>query len=656
MAVVFRHPVLLLRTALLCAIALTPVTLPAAPATPVSHVGVARFQDALAAARDGDFERLAQLEKRLGNDYLMQGYLDYHRVRSGLPQIDAARVKDYMRQYRDLPLANSMERLAIARYGAAGNWKALRALRDTPPITPELACYYWQAVGEQHPQEAMDAVPAMWLTGGSRPAACDPLFDKALATGVIDDDLIWQRMLLAFRQGNPGLMRYLTGRLSDEHAAKGQLLRQLYNRPDMILSLDKDLPAAQRDALISAGLHRMAHTDTPAALAAVHTLSQRPGGLDSDIRAEAERRIAWYSIIRDLPENRAWADRWLRDNGDEELLEQRARRAVIEQQWPAVISWIARLPVADQQSARWQYWLGRAHQAMGDADLADIAYREAAAHRSFWGFTAADQLGQPYALNQVPPPAGDPLTDDAALQRVALLLATDEPHLARDEWLTLLRRQPETQMPALADYALAQGWPALAVDTAIHARAHNVLVWRFPRAYRDQFVNAAREGDIDPYLLMAVARRESAFHSHATSPVGARGLMQVMPGTARHVAKWLDEPAPDTDDLYDPLMSIRLGSTYLSDLLKRYQGNRLLALAAYNAGPQRVDEWLSATTLPFDVWVESIPYYETREYVQAVLAYRVLLEQLDRPEAQRRVALINASERHPGYHIALLQE
>src|SRR5690606_37301213 len=266
------------------------------PAAPVGNADVVRFQEALAAARDGDFERLARLEKRLGDDYLMQGYLDYHRLRTGLPDIGASRVKAYMQRYRDLPLANGMERLAISRYGAAGNWKALRALRDTPPITPELACYYWQAVGDVQPQEAMDAVPAMWLTGGSRPGACDPLFDKALATGVINDDLIWQRMLLAFRQGNPGLLRYLAGLLSEAHAGDGQLLRQIYNRPDMILSLDTSLPAARRDALISAGLHRMAHTDTPAALAAVHTLSQRTGGLDSDIRAEAERRIAWYSI------------------------------------------------------------------------------------------------------------------------------------------------------------------------------------------------------------------------------------------------------------------------------------------------------------------------------------------------------------------------
>src|SRR5690606_29665701 len=127
MAVVFRHPVLLLRAALLCALALTPITLPAAPA-PVSNADVVRFQEALAAARAGDFERLAQLERRLGDDYLMQGYLDYHRLRTALPQARAAAVKDYMRRYRDLPLANSMERVAIAQYGNAGNWQALRAL------------------------------------------------------------------------------------------------------------------------------------------------------------------------------------------------------------------------------------------------------------------------------------------------------------------------------------------------------------------------------------------------------------------------------------------------------------------------------------------------------------------------------------------------
>lgn len=650
-AVVFRKA--LLCAGLLCTSLLNSLPSQANSAAPVTPVEVAQFRAALSAARDGDIKQLDRLQRELGDDYLMQGYLDFHRLRAALPELPPEAVANFMARYPELPLANALERLALGRYGLRQDWAALRTLRDRPPATPELACFYWRAVHDVSPRSAYEAVPSLWLSGASRPDACDPLFAAARQAGVLDDELIWQRLLLVFRQGNPGLMRYLNNLQSEADAGSGALLRKLYNTPELILSLD---PATPRYAeLAAAALYRWAHLDTPGALTGLHRLrAAQPDFPDAIIR-EAERRIAWYSVIRELPENRTWVDSWLREHADEELLEQRIRRAVIEQRWHEVLAWSERLPPARQHNARWQYWQGRAYQQTGKPADAEQAYRRAATARSFWGFAASDQLRQRYAFNEAPAPAAEPLPPMAALKRVALLIAAGEPALARDEWQTLLRREP-TRLAALAEYALQQGWPALAVDTALHAGAHDVLSWRFPEAYREQFLAAAREAGMDPYLLMAVARRESAFHSHATSPVGARGLMQVMPGTARQVAGWLDEPAPDTRQLYDPLVSIRLGSTYLTDLLNRYQGNRLLALAAYNAGPQRVDEWLNATSVPFDVWIESIPYYETREYVQAVLAYRVLLEHLHSPQDARRQSLVSAAERHPGYHIALLED
>lgn len=615
----------------------------------------ALFRAALEAARDRDFERLDALETALGPNHPMQGYLDFHRLRAALPGASPAEVNRYRERYADLPLAASMERIAISQYGRAGEWRKLRQFRTTPPVTDELVCYYWRAIHDQDPKKAWAEVPGLWLHGTSRPAACDPLFDAARQAGVIDDSLIWQRKLLAFRAGDPGLMRHLGDLLSEDMADAGLLLRQVFNQPERILNLPEGLTRVQRTQLIDAGLHRMASTDTVAALKALNTLIEHEPALTETARANAERRIAFFSTIRDLPENRAWLDRWLLAHGSDALLEQRARRAIAEQQWYHVIAWIARLPADTQQDARWQYWLGRAYQAVGEPDLAQHAWQQAAQRRNFWAFAAADQIGAPYALHHADAPETRQPGNEAALTRVALLLAIEEPSLARDEWLRLLRQGDHANAHALANYALSQGWDALVVDAAIHAGAHNVLTWRFPRAYRDAFMAVAQERDLDPYLLMAVARRESAFHSHAISPVGARGLMQIMPGTAAQIAGWLKEDAPDNDALMVPELSIRFGATYLADLMSRYQGNRLLALAAYNAGRHRVDDWLGDTTLPFDVWVESIPFRETREYVQAVLAYRVLLQKLD-GDTDQRIAMIEPHERHPGYHMALLQQ
>ncbi|MCH8544509.1 MAG: transglycosylase SLT domain-containing protein [Alcanivorax sp.] len=609
---------------------------------------------ALTAARDNDFETLAALEKSLGSDHPLQGYLDYHRLRQALPGASPAEVNRYRERYADLPLAAGMERLAIRAYGQAGEWRKLRQFRTTPPVSDDLVCFYWRAIHDKSPDKALAEVPAIWLHGGSRPGACDPLFDLARDAGVLNDELVWERMLLVFRRGDPALMRYLGDQLSDDMAATGLLLRQVFNRPELILSLRDDLPRRHRSQLIDAGLYRMAQLDTPQALSTLNTLIEHDPALTESGRSAAERRIAFYSTIRDLPENRAWLDRWLLAHGSEAMLDQRARRAIIEQRWYHVIAWIARMPAEAQQNARWQYWLGRAYDATGEPELATNAWQQAAGRRNFWGFAAADRIGQPYALHHAPAPATPTPGNTDALARIALLLAIDEPALARDEWLLLLRRGDNANAHALANYGLEQHWYPLVVDAAIHAGAHNVLTWRFPHAYRNAFVAVATEKGMDPYLLMALARRESAFHSHAVSPVGARGLMQIMPGTAENIAGWLEEPAPDVDGLYVPELSIRFGSTYLADLLSRYQGNRLLALAAYNAGRHRVDDWLGNQTLPFDVWIESIPFSETRDYVQAVLAYRVLLQTLDGQD-RSQIALIDPHEKNPGYHLAALR-
>lgn len=276
--------------------------------------------------------------------------------------------------------------------------------------------------------------------------------------------------------------------------------------------------------------------------------------------------------------------------------------------------------------------MARSLESLDKSQQAHGHFIKAASKRSFWGFLAAERISRPLPLNQQSVPSTLPALSEESLQvaqRVNLLLQAGEPGLARSEWLWLLRRSDEGQLDALAQLALESRWPHLAVETALFSGQRDVLDWRFPPAFEDAFQQAAQAQGLDPWLLMALSRRESAFNPGARSSAGARGLMQLMPGTARLVARDLGMVAPTTKQLYQPALNIRLGSTYLADLLKRYQGNRILALAAYNAGPHRVDRWLADTPVDHDVFIESIPFHETREYVQAVLAYRVLLARHD---------------------------
>jgi len=152
------------------------------------------------------------------------------------------------------------------------------------------------------------------------------------------------------------------------------------------------------------------------------------------------------------------------------------------------------------------------------------------------------------------------------------------------------------------------------------------LETRFPVLHRHEFAAQARHNDLPMPLLFAVARQESAFRADALSPAGARGLMQLMPATATEVAQRHGIPYRGPQQLLDPAVNIQLGTRYYRDMLRRFQDNRILATAAYNAGPGRVRQWLerSGGRLPFDAWIEAIPFQETRNYVQNVLAFSAI--------------------------------
>lgn len=615
------------------------------------------FAEALEAARDGDLDRLDRLEAELGPRHPLQGYLDFHRLRKQLPDAEPQAVRAFTETYRDTPLSQSMERLALSRYAGAGRHEAILALRDTPPYRGELRCHWWHAMDQEEPGAAMTFAREYWQAGHSRPDACDPLFDAAREQGIIDDAAVWSRMRKAFRAGNPGLVRYLAAELNDEGLQQaGTWLRRLYHHPQQLVDLPDSLTSSRREELLADGLHQLASVDTKAALE--YFLEEHNGGAlsDPDYR-EIGHRIAWYSIIRGLPENRAWADPWIRQHGGPGLTEQRARRAIIEQDWETLPEWIAKLPAAQQDSSRWQYWLGRAHQERGEAESGRERLEQAARSRSFWGFVAAEHLGHPYSLsNGEPKEKLGRMDPEAPLIRIAMLREIGELRLARNEWSRLLRERPGDRT-RLAAHAHASGWHELAVEAALQAGKHDRLDWRFPPAWRNDFMDVAMESGTDPYLLMAIARRESAFYPEAVSPAGALGLMQIMPGTARRISGWLGEAPPDREALMNHRTSIRLGSAYMDSLLERYQGNRLMALAAYNAGKHRVDDWLPDEAVPFDVWIESIPFHETRNYVQAVLAYRVLLAALDREPHYRMVpSLLARSEWESGYGRQLLAD
>lgn len=608
------------RCLVLCAVTL-PVT---AVATVDRQAEV--FAKALDAARNSQWATLETLQPALGEHFVLQDYLDFHQLRAQLARAPVEQVLTYTRKYDDSPLSISMRRLAMDQYAKQKRWGDLRAVSAGVPAPLALRCHYYHAMLGAERERALQEARQLWLSGESRPDACDPLFSALKQDKQLDDALIWQRLLLAARAGNESLMRYLRSELSGgKWSARADTLLRLYRKPVQVRHLDA---ADHHDELAVVVLERLADRDPEEARILLPVLSKRLA-LTEEQQRRISDRIAWFSSIRDMPENRDWLDQYLNESSDQRVLEQRVRRAVSEQNWDDVERWVNVLPASERTSARWRYWLARAFEQRGDQESARRYYQLAASGRSFWGFLAADHLGVAPALNNRPALEEDIALNERSqrvLQRVALLLAVGEAGHAREEWLFLLRHLDDaSQQDALAGIALQRNWPHLAIETALHTGRHDVLDWRFPVAQQAEFEKVAEKYQVDSWLLMAIARRESAFNPHARSHAGALGLMQLMPGTARDMARKAGLNLKNTEAVLDPAINIELGSRYMASLLERYGDNRILALAAYNAGPHRVDRWLDETHTPFDVFVESIPFYETREYVQAVLAYRVIL-------------------------------
>ena len=614
------------------------------------------FRQALEAARNDDWESLSRLEAELEDNHPLDAYLEFHRIRAGLPALSPEKVLAYAEKYSDSPLPDDILDLAIVAYGKAKRWDALLTVSDTPPGPVALQCYYYQARLADGDDSALQDAARLWAHGSSRPSSCDPLFEAAQQAGVIDDEAIWQRQRLAFEAGNYSLMRYLNRSLEDsEYATAGNWLKKVYRFPAQLDDLPGGLPKSQKAALREAALYRWIYTDTVAARQWFEKHESRIR--NKTARQSLGRRLAWYSTIRGIEENRQWLDDWLETHSDTELLSQRTRRAIIEQNWQAVAHWISKLPEPEQNDSRWQYWKARALEATGKEDTARQLFQQAAQGRNFFAFLAADRLGEPYRFSDEPYSATTPFNAPAAINRVALLRELEEDSAAHREWLWLLWNSDEAQQRALADYALKQQWYSLAVEASIQSKSWNTLAWRFPPAYQAQFEKEALENDLDPWLAMAVSRRESAFNPRARSAVGASGLMQLMPATARKVASDANQERPTQSMLFDQNVNIGLGTRYLAELLEQFNGNRLLALAAYNAGPHRIDNWLDEEddkAVPADVWVESIPFRETRDYVQAVLTYRVLFIGLHNDQP-RSAQLISDKEIESSYTLSMLE-
>ena len=584
--------------------------------------------DALTTGRQGEFERArASL-----SDYVLAPYLDYYAVRTRLATVSDAEMQAFRQAHADLPAADVLHYRWLRHLGSRREWQRLLD-NFRPTSDAELNCYRLRALlAAGRREEALAGVPELWTVGRSQPKACDPLFETWIDAGELTEGRVWERLQLALEHGERRLARYLLRFFDGPLGGWAEALYAVHLDPARVAR-----PGASPDdgryarVIIAHGLKRLAPRDPAAALAAWQRLQDSHAFPDDEAREIGEALVLAAARSGEFPRPRP-------ASFSPGFAEGMAEAALEAENWPELLHWVEQLPADSRQSLRWQYWLAR---ALGRTHLgserARLTYESLARERNYYGFLAAENLGRPIRLNGA---AGgrDPavlarLNAHPALRRALELYAVGDLINARREWYALLPTLDAREHYQAALLARDAGWVAQSIHIANQGELRDSLDLRFPVAYADVFQRVAHVTTVPKPFLLAVARQESAFDPRARSPVNARGLMQLMPPTASDVASRIGIGTPSTTDLYDPGVNVELGGHHLADLLSRYGNRRPLAAAAYNAGQGRVDRWIRERQgQSMDVWIETIPFGETRNYVKNVLAFTQVYGQLlDQP-------------------------
>ncbi len=586
-------------------------------------------KNALAKGDRGPYTRYASLLR----DYPLTPYLAYDDLTARLKTASNAEVDRFLTDHGDLPQAGWMKLRWLRLLAQRGDWQPFIKYYDPKLNFTELDCLYGQyQLSHGQRTEGFATAERLWLVGKSQPDACDSLFDRWAAEGQLTEERIWKRARLAVEAGNYSLATFLSKRLTTLQS-EAKLMIEVAQKPQMLSQTNRFAPASEAMGdVVGIGLRRLARQGPEKALGMLESYAARMK-FSTDEKVAIARQIG-LTFARRFDERAlqvmATYDPDLRDNT---VSEWRARLLLRLGRWDEAHALIQRFPQELAETSRWRYWKARSFELARPNDLQiPQLYQPVSRERDFYGFLAADRIQAPYKLNHQPLALSkavmEKVRNTPGIRRALEFHARGQIVDGRREWYHVSRHFNRDEMVAQARLAYDMEWYFPAIRTISQAQYWDDLDVRFPMAHRGTLVREAKKRDLHPSWVFAITRQESAFMADARSGAGATGLMQLMPATAKETARRFNIPLASPQQVLNPDTNIQLGAAYLSQVYAQFNGNRVLASAAYNAGPGRVRQWLrGAEHLSFDVWAESIPFDETRQYVHNVLSYAVIYGQ-----------------------------
>jgi soluble lytic murein transglycosylase len=560
--------------------------------------------------------------------YPLQPYLDQRRLLETMQLSSAGEIALFLKKYEnsplDWPLRKSwLKYLAKKKQGRL----FLEFYKKTSNTVLNCQKLDFSLQAGVPASVVLPQITKMWLVGKSLDKVCDPLIKQWQIAGYQTDEIVLKRISLSADGGKHTLIPYLTKLLPKEKQYLGRLWHQVRRDPATVARQHKFINKSVTESQIyTYGIKRLIWRAPNSALTSFKKAEQE-FDFSTTQKQQITEKFAVALSSKNHPKAREWLEKLDPVDINQNIMQWQLTDVLKQQNWQLVLKELAKMPAIYQAELQWKYWYARALIATNELERGQHVMNQLANKRHYYGFLAASYLETPVSLQDRPlaislKEKNNVLLHPAA-KRAFELYYIGRYIEARREWRYWLTQLSSREKLVAAKLANENGWFDRAIFTLAEVGYLNDVDLRFPKAFDKKINKHAETQEINPAWAFAITRRESSFMTDANSSVGAKGLMQLMPKTA----KQLKRGSVSRKYLFNAENNIKLGTKYLRELLDKNKGNQVLATASYNAGPYRVKRWLkNSKAMPADIWIETIPFKETRNYVKSVLAYQEIYQ------------------------------
>jgi soluble lytic murein transglycosylase len=576
------------------------------------------FVAAREAFRAGDARKLDLYARRLDN-YILRPYVAYYQLRLRLDEASPAEVRRFMSAYADTPLAARLLSEWLRQLGRTGQWDAFDA--DFPRYKGEeldIVCYGIASRVRRGQSDALAEARSLWFLARELPESCTPLFNALQQDGRITTEDVWTRIRIGLEAGQIALAKRAAQYLPAGQDPDFRVLTSISSNAPAFLDKQRfDLKSRAGRETAMFAVYRLARTSPQQAATYWTRLEQR---FAPEERAYVWGQLGYFGARRHDPEALTWFDR-ARDLSDQQL-GWKARAALRSGNWKEVIGAIDAMTEKEREQSAWRYWKARALKATGRGEEALALLKPLTYEYSFYGQLALEELGERISAPPVafkPAPAElQAMSQNLSLRRALELYRLNLRVEGVREWIYAIRNFDDRQLLTAAEVARRNELYDRAINTADKTESLHDFTLRYLAPYRDVLRARSRELDLDEAWVYGLIRQESRFIVDARSRAGASGLMQLMPATAKWVARKMG--LRHIADVTEVDTNVSLGTYYLRYVLDNLDGEPVLASAAYNAGPGRARAWRPDAPMEGAIYAETIPFNETRDYVKKVMS------------------------------------